>query len=253
MPYGKYRSGVYAKKARKAGRKAAYKGGRMVKQRYSGKSAIPNLLKDVTMLKHLVNVEKKRFDVTLTNSAAVSLTFGGATGAYSAIVSPTPSEGVSNNERIGNSIKLVSAMMNLRFSQQASALNPIDIKWFLVCRPDNGSGISATTSLSHFLEVNPFTTQRDYHSNRDAEYFSSMKVVASGVAHLKQDQITGGTGVVQRKVPLRLNYHLKYNTDTSTLTTKNQMYLFAVASEGDQALSTGALIQYNIRWYYTDN
>lgn len=241
----------FKKYAKKQG-KRAYK---YAKKRYvkNGGPNVTNIYKDVQMLKHLVNVEKKRFDVTLTNTAAVSLSFSGASGTYSAIVSPAPPEGVGNNERVGNSLKLVSAMINLRFSQQVSAINPIDVKWFLVCRPDNASGYSATSSLSHFLEVNPFTNQRDYHSNRDPEYFSTMRVVASGTAHLKQDQITGGTGIVQRKVPLKLNYHLKYNTDASVITTKNQMYLFAVASEGDQALSTGALIQYNIRWYYTDN
>jgi len=249
----KYRSGRYAKKAYKAAKKYTRPIRKNIKQRYSGASAIPNLLKDVSMLKHLVNVEKKRYDITLTTPAAVSLSFSSAQGAYTSIVTPLPGQGPALDQRIGNSIKLVSAMINLRFSQQSSAVNPVHVKWFLVCRPDNATSYSANASFQHFLEPNPFSTQRDYHSNRDPEYFNSMKVISSGTVLLKQDSITGGNSIVQRKVPLKLNHHLKFNTDTSTTTTRNQFYLFAVASEGDQALSTGALIQYNIRWYYTDN
>jgi len=237
--------------ARRVGRKVV----KAAKKRYMkrGSLNVSRIAKDVKMLKHLVNVEKKRFDITLTTPAPVSLSFNAAQGAYAAIISPAPIEGTGNGERVGNSIKLVSAMINLRFSQQGSAVNPIHIKYWIVCRPDNATSYTANSTFSHFLEPNPFSTQRDYHSNRDPEYFTSMKVITSGTVHLKQDSITGGQSIVQRKVPLKLNHHLKYNTDSSTITTKNQFYLFAVASEGDQALSTGGLIQYNIRWYYTDN
>jgi len=236
---------------KKSGLKKTYRKVRtMAKKRYSSRA---NIAADIAMLKHLVNVEKKRFDVTLTTPAAVSLSFSAAQGAYAAIISPQPIEGTGNAERVGNSIKIVSAMINLRFSQQSSAVNPIHIRWYIVCRPDNATSYTANSTFSHFLEVNPFTTQRDYHSNRDPEYFTSMNVIKSGTVLLKQDQVTGGTGIVQVKVPLKLNHHLKYNTDSTTITTKNQFYLFAVASEGDQALSTGGLIQYNVRWYYTDN
>jgi len=225
------------------------------KKRYMRKGSlnVARIVQDVKMLKHLVNVEKKRFDVTLTTPAPVSLSFNAAQGAYAAIISPAPIEGVGNNERVGNSIKLVSAMINLRFSQQSSAVNPVHIKYWIVCRPDNATSYTANSTFSHFLEPNPFSTQRDYHSNRDPEYFTSMKVIKSGTVVLKQDSITGGQSIVQRKIPLKLNHHLKFNTDATTISTKNQFYLFAVASEGDQALSTGGLIQYNIRWYYTDN
>lgn len=228
---------------------------RAAKKRYvrNGGLSMSKIMADVKMLKHLVNVEKKRFDISIPNTAPVSLSFNAGFGGYAAIVQPTPIEGAGNNERIGNSIKLVSAMMNLRFSQQALAVNPIQIKWWLVCKPDNSTGVSGASAVTHFLEPNPFSTQRDYHSNRDPEYFSAYKVITSGTVELKSDNTTGATGVTQRKVPLKLNHHLKFNTDSTTVTTKNQMYLFAVASEGAQENSTGALIQYNIRWFYTDN
>jgi len=246
---------AFMKSVKKYAKKQGKRAYKYAKKRYVKRGApnMKNIIADVKMLKHLVNVEKKRYDISISNTAPVSLTFSAAEGYYAAIVQPTPIEGAGNNERIGNSIKLVSAMMNLRFSQQANTVNPVHVKFWLVCKPDNATGVTATAAINHFLEPNPFSTKRDYHSNRDPEYFQSYKVITSGVVVLKTDQITGSTGVIQRKVPLKLNHHLKFNTDSTTITTRNQMYLFAVASEGDQSNGTGAFIQYNIRWYYTDN
>jgi len=93
----------------------------------------------------------------------------------------------------------------------------------------------------------------DYYSARDPEYFTAFRVIKCGVVSLHQDQITSGSATVQKKIPLKFNHHLKYNTDGSTTTTKNQMYLFVTCSGGDLGTATGATIQYNMRWYYTDN
>lgn len=242
----------YAKKMVKGGRKFARKVGKNIKKRYSGKSAIPNLLKDVTMLKHLVNIEKKRSDITV-GVTAVGQTLGAASGAYAAVISPTLLEGVTQGQRIGLSVKLVSACLDIQFVQQASTLNNIKLKWWIVCKPDNAPSTAATTAIANFFEPNPFSTYIDYYSSRDPEYFSSFRVIKTGIISLSQDQVTGGSATAQKKYPLKLNHHLKFNTDASTLTTKNQFYLFVTCSGGDASLGTGATIQYNMRWYYTDN
>jgi len=127
------------------------------------------------------------------------------------------------------------------------------LKWWIVCKPDNAPSTSASTAIANFFEPNPFSGVVDYYSSRDPEYFSSFTVIKTGTIMLKQDQITSGTALVQKKYPLKFNHHLKFNTDASTLTTKNQFYLFVTASGGDASIATGATIQYNMRWYYTDN
>jgi len=245
----------YAKKAARGGKIFARKVGKNIRKRYSGKTAIPNLLKDVSMLKHLVNVEKKRFDVNtsfgLVNCAQIN--GAGISGQYAAIISPTPVEGLQGNQRIGLSLKLVSACMDIQWIQQVSAVNRLKIMWYIVCRPDNSQLVSAATSISQFFEVNPFSGVNDYYSARDPEYFNAYRVIKKGSVTLSQDQITSGTANHQIKVPLKLDHHLKFNTDTSTTTTKNQFYFFAVASGGDTMVQTGTSLQYNIRWYYTDN
>jgi len=240
---------------RKSGLKKTYRKVRtMAKKRYGGSGGRSKLFKDVAMLKHLVNTEKKRFDVTLSNTVGVAqLSTAGVSGQYAAIITPFPLEGVTQGARIGNSLKIVSACIDLQFTQQASTVNRLRARWYIVCRPDNGTNYTAATSIAQFLEPNPFSTVNDYYSSRDPEYFTSMKVIKQGVVTLTSDSVTGARSNHQVKIPLKLNHHLKFNTDATNITTKNQFYLFVTASDGDVATNTGTALLYNCRWYFTDN
>lgn len=238
---------------RKSGLKKTYRKVRsMAKKRYSNRS---NIVKDIQMLKHLVNIEKKRSDTTVIIAQPFGRANAGADGAYHAIITPTILQGVAQGERTGNSVKLVSGCLDLSIEQQVNAVNQIKLKVWIICRPENASGYSAANTLQQFLEINPFTSRRDYYSNRDPEFFSEFRVIKCLNLTLTQDAISTGTARLQQKVPLKLNHHMKFNTDGSTNTTKNQFYLIVTASDGEMASPslTGAQLQYNMRWYYTDN
>lgn len=241
---------------RKVMKRVARKVGKAAKKRYVKKGGpnVKNIYKDVMMLKHLVNVEKKRFDTTLTTSTPIAqLTTAGVSGQYAAIITPFPLEGVTGSTRIGNSIKLVSACIDIQFAQQSASVNRLKFRWYIVCRPDNGFNYTASTSIAQFFEPNPFSTVNDYFSARDPEYFTAMKVIRKGVVQLHSDSITNARSNQQIKILLKLNHHLKFNTDATNITTKNQFYLFITASDGDTAINTGGAILYNCRWYFTDN
>jgi len=247
---------AFYKKAKRYAKGVVKRGAKMAKKRYvsKGKLNLSKLSNDINMLKHLVNTEKKRSDITVSTAVYASqFTTGGVSGAYSAIITPTIAEAITQGARIGNSVKIVSACMDIQFSQQASQINNLKLRYFIVCRPDNSSSSTAATAISQFFEPNPISTVVDYYSSRDPEYFTAFKVVKSGVISLKTDAIANAANSVQLKIPLKLNHHLKYNTDNSTLTTKNQFYLFVTASEGNTTLGTGSQLVYNMRWYYTDN
>jgi len=214
------------------------------------------IVKDLAMLKHLVNIEKKRIDVTQSTAVAFAQSnTTGVSGAYSALLSPKPDEGVAQGQRIGQSIKLVSGCLDMQITQQANTLNALKVKYWLVKRADNSSNYSSALSISQFFEANPFSGVVDYYSARDPEFFTAFKVVKTGTMVLPQDQITTGTAIKQIKVPLTFNDHLKFPTDLVGNTTKNQFYLFVTCSGGDiaPAILSGATIVYNMRWYYTDN
>lgn len=248
---------AFIKRAKRYAKGVIKRGVKMAKKRYMTKRGpnIKNIASDVAMLKHLVNIEKKRFDFTLSSAAsfAQSNTVG-VSGQYAISLSPnTIAEGVAQGQRIGQSIKLVSGFLSMQIQQQANAINDLKIKWLIVCRPDNSSLPSNATSIAQFFEPNPFSGVNDYYSSRDPEYFNAFKIIRQGTINLKQDNITTGTSIVQKRIPLKLDLHQKYNTDTVTPTVKNNVMLFIQCSGGDVALGTGATIVYNMRWYYTDN
>ena len=70
---------------------------------------------------------------------------------------------------------------------------------------------------------------------------------------LQQDQLAAGIAYAQLKIPLKFNHHLKYNSDASTVTTKNKFFIVLTCDTGDAVALTGAQYQLNMRWYYTDN
>lgn len=245
---------AFIRKAKRFGKRIIKKGARMVKKRYGGKSGMKTLVSDVKLLKSLVNVEKRRFDIT----SAGALTFGqtagvGVSGALCVNVSPTPGQGVVLSARTGLSIKVVSCCIDMYFNQSANAVNGGKIKWFLFIRKDNGVDTTPAVAQTQLMEVNPFSNVVDYHSSRDAEYFTSYQIIKQGQVTLTPDNLTSQIAFAQRKVPLKLNLHQKYNLDASNVTTKNKFFMLFTMDTGDTVALTGAQVQYNLRWYYTDN
>lgn len=240
---------------KKSGLKKTYRKVRtLAKKRYGGSGGRSKLFKDVAMLKHLVNVEKKRFDVTQnTSSNFAQLAGAGVSGQYAAIITPFPLEGVTNSTRLGNSLKIVSACIDIQFAQQSACVNKLRCRWYIVCRPDNGTNYTAATAIAQFFEPNPFSGVNDSYSSRDPEFFTAMKVIKQGQVILSTDAVTNARSNQQVKIPLKLNHHLKFNSDATNITVKNQFYLFVLASDGDTTANTGAAIVYNCRWYFTDN
>jgi len=201
----------------------------------------------------LFNVEKKRSDITYSNQNFGQFNNVGVGGALCLAMTPTIIQGISGNTRNGNSLKLVSACLDIQFAQQASALNNSKIRWHLIVLKDNSSAPPVASVLARYLEVNPFSNVIDYHSSRDAEYFTTFQVIKTGTVTIQADQMTSGTYYAQRKVPLKLNHHLRYNADATSITAKNAFFLVLTLDQGDIFISTGIQTQVNMRYYYVDN
>lgn len=232
------------------------KGKRAFKKRYvkRGGPNVANIYKDVMMLKSLVNVEKKRFDTTSAGPLTIGQTAGvGVSGGVCVNVSPAIAEGITGSTRNGLSFKIVSCCLDMYFNQSVNATNAVKIKWYMIMKKDNGVDTTNAQAYAQFLEPNPFSNVIDYHSSRDPEFFTAYRVMKSGVVNLQQDSITSQIAYAQRKIPLKLNFHQKFNSDVSTITTKNKVFMIFVLDTGDAVALTGAQVQYNLRWYYTDN
>lgn len=254
----------YARKsgvAKKATRKPKTVMGRINKftgDRYGrgGNISISKIVKDVMMLKSLVNVEKKTQTYTYpTNQASVARLNGtGNSGGFYTTIDPNVTEGVTATQRNGDSYKLISACADMEFRQQDNCINEIRYKWYIVRVPQNSANESDVTLFNKFFITNPFTGVRDFHSSRDPQYFSSFKIVKSGKGLLIQNSLTGEKSQNQIKIPLKLGFHQKFATDVSVTPTINSFKLFVVGDTGDKGVPlTGVYMNFTIKYFFTDN
>lgn len=235
----------YARKARGALIKRYFKKG------YTPK--VGRIMKDVAILKKALNTEKKRVESSQGVGVSFAQFAGASSGNYAVDITPVISQGATGSTRNGLSVKLTSCCLDIQVNQSTNTVNEFRYRWFIVCRPDASLATTAAVAITQFFENNLFSGVIDYHSNRDPEYFHQFRVLKSGIGKLTSDQLASQTSYNQWKVPMKLSHHLKYNTDVSTTTVKNQLFLFLVADSGDVTGLTGAQIRYNVRYYYVDN
>ena len=248
---------VNYKKTKRYGKRVMRRAGKVIKKRYSGQSGISNLVHDVSLLKQIINVEKKHVVTTGTG------TFGQANSTSSypggidyTNISPSIPVGTSALTRNGNSVKLTGGVLQLQIKQQSNTLNRLFYRVLLVRRVDcYQPATSASVGQSMFIE-NPFSPGSaclDYHSQRNTNTFSQYKIVKEIKGVLSQDQITSETAVNQISVPLKFNFHLRYSDSGTNLPISNNLYLIFLADSGIPSSSTGATWAYAMKYFYVDN
>lgn len=218
------------------------------------KPKVNQLVSDVKMLKSLINVEKKTAQVNnIGTYIPVAQANGAATGASCIDITPVISQGITNTTRNGNSLKLTSACFNMQLSQQASCVNNGTVKYCIVMIPDNSNPSALADVLAQFYEINGFNNVIDSYSNRDSEFYTKFKVLKSGVVRMASDNLAGQQYFKQIKSPLKLGFHLKYDSNASTTTTKNRILLITTADSGNTSSASGFQFQYDCQYWYTDN
>jgi len=248
-----------ATRKRYGSKKKGYKYGRMIKDG-AKVASMTSIARDVMVLKRAINSEKKKANLFLDDAYfGLTYTTGATTGGYYAsYMHPVIQQGNGSNERNGNSVKLVSAMFQAQFTPQTSADHTdLSFRWYIVNKPDANVATSPVTMANQLLNNNPFNGQLDTFSNRDPEFFTAYKIVATGSGKLKMSETDSSSKVPTWNVkqPLRLSLHQKYNGNANTNTTKNQLYLLCVADGGDSGpgFLTGINLKWTVDYYYVDN
>lgn len=225
------------------------------KKRYIGKKSgalrVGQIAKDVMYLKSVLNPEKK-FDEIYYNNQNVAANNGVPTGMLVLDVTPVISQGVTQNDRTGNSIKVCSSVLRAQVKQQANTTGPLRLKAWLI---QGTGGTEPTTSniSTQFLQTNPFSNVVDYFSQRNVNYFNDYKVLASKSITLRPDQYSGQFQIQELLLARKYkSMHFKY-TQTGTGIVQGTMFLVVVADWGDIAASTGAYLDLYNRVYYYDN
>lgn len=255
--YKKYKKGGIAKVAR-YGAKKVYK-------RYA-RGGMGQVAKDVAMLKAMVNTEKKYIDNTYSN--VFGQVNGNSSGAIPLDITIAPIQNVTYNGRTGQSLKLVSAQINIIINNQSATAVGTKMRFeiFYV----KGDPKTAAVAMSELYDANSLTTIIDYNSNRNPNNFSDYTKICSRTIWYPTEN-SGVAGSKQRmktlKINLKLNHHLRFDKNSTTLLT-GQIVILAFAETGNSsnviptttlnyiqntAVNTGFTYNMATRFYYVDN
>jgi len=251
-------------------KRTAKKVARVAKRRYfKGKGySRPNLstmVRDLALVKRSLNVEKKHIQSVISSNIDIGQTNANLNTGFSCVdITPVITQGVGYDQMTGNSVKLVSMALSLQIKQQSGTAHPMKVRMVIV--KTRGTPVSAGTFGLNFYDINPITGLTDYNSERNTNYFRDYTVIKTKTLYLQPDPTSGEIMLNNYKVIMKMNHHLKYNQNTTTLT-DGQLLVGFFCDSGNKSTTTastlanipvlkinsGATIQYFTKYYYVDN
>lgn len=246
-------------------RRQTKRGINYIKKRYSGPSGLNKVMSDVKLLKDIINTEKKFTERTISDTN-VGQWSGTGSGHYLGDVTPIFNQGTSDNQRLGNSIKLCSHYATLFFRQQANLATDIKVTCILFKhKTDTYNATTMATYASQLFNPNPwYGTAIDMYSGRNVDYYRDFVFLNKKTFIIGKD--TTGTVNNYKQIKLsipksKLNYHMRFN-DAGEIVDGN-IYLMVITNYGNissttnspdnQTTSTGVTMRYYGRYYYYDN
>lgn len=259
---------------KKAIKKVAKAAGRAVKRRYFkgkgySKPNVQRMVKDISYLKSVLNPEKKRHQVTVTDQV-VGQCNANVSAYYAIDITPNPAQGASSVQRNGNSIKLHSSHVRLQFQTQMASNPRYRLKIQIVKvlgQPISPIGNAVTT----MLEANPFVTGGtiyDFYSDRDPENFKQFKVLRTKYLTIQPNNITNVASMANISFGMKYpSHHVKFSADASTTVADGQIFMLITCDNGNvngstastlngtvlTAVNTGLIFQHDITHFYYDN
>lgn len=227
--------------------KKAYKSVKgMARKRYVTKTGkglrISQVVKDVAMLKSLVNAEKKHFTQksTGTNISAVGQVNGNANGTWSMDLTPNMSQGLTASQRLGDSVKLHSSYLRFQFQKQLNANQPIKLN-ISVYKVNGQPFTNIVTAYSTIFKPNDFISTPalyDYQSLRDTDYFKNFTLIRSKNVYMKESDFAGEPMIQDVSIPIRYkNHHIKWDNITNT-PSQGQLVIVIRADNGNYSGAT---------------
>lgn len=244
--------------------------GSTIKKRYGTfrDPKIGQIVKDISVLKGMMNAEKKRFEVSIVNGS-VGQVDGTASGHYLYDMTPVISQGVGFNQRTGNSVKLSSLFMDFQFISQVNQSADVFIKIELI--KIVGQPFSLVSDIfQKYIEPTSFVSGAniyDINSPRDPDFFKNYKVMAKKIVKVPADTISGQTAIKRVKMGLtKMEHHIRWDNNDPTVSmgqfillltadrgNKNSSTVSAVGGVPDIAVNTGVAMRSEFTYYFYDN
>lgn len=248
------------------------------------KATVTKIARNVRYLNRAVRGETKYRDNTAPSDFIPSVsqcyadTAGVQDAGWSLIdVTPTPSQGTGDHDRVGNQIRIKSFQFRFQGSQQKalSARMNLKVQLFRVkgSPVDVSTQSSASAVMSRLYEVNPASQFTDYHSIRNTSFFPEFELLMSKHITCQPDMIkTDATGglmaqICDAEVHRKISRAVRWDTYNPDALSNGQILMVILASTGNkgpnnitgtypalfnpQAVS-GLAYTYAIRWNFTD-
>lgn len=269
----------YAKKAGKAVEKKVF-GSKGFKGRYGigkGKGGFNfmQVAKDLAMVKSRLNVEKKSVDDDVFDDYVGQVDIN-ADGAYYRDITPQIAQGIAENQRIGNSLKITGLHMPIDILGGAYCLSERRFRFTILKVRSADLGVSAQEAFQKVWDVNPLTLVRDYNAPRAYRNSSNdgISVVYSKTRYMKAPHLDNGSqgadpverARLSHTINLKLQDLLRYDSNLSALPGGFKYILVVQMDAGNRnlgtvstadvpitAVSSGAYMRVFCRWWFVDN
>ena len=261
------------------GRKYAKRAKRAVKRRYfkGGKYRKPNvytMAKDISLLRGMLNSEKKVYTVSTSSSwYKVGQVDGNNSGHFLVGFTPNIPQGTTSAERIGKQVKLTSFHMDLQLYAQSQAIsgNKFTFEIWNIVGQYPGS---LTDFMGDVYTGNPFVTGQsqtiyDNTANRQISNFKNYRCVYRKQLYLQADDTSGQTAVKNYNLGKRYGKkgHMITWEPTGQTVTSGYQVMVIRADSGNvntttnstisgipiSGMNTGAWLKYQVSHYYIDN
>jgi len=240
-------------------------------------SGVAKLQRQVTALTKRVGYPE-RFDTQLNGRYEFGAFDTGFNREGSLVVDLTPNTlhsayanvgGVGG--RTGKAINLKSFQLRMRITSGANRMNGGRVDLYLVRQPQDQIALTSPGSatqmagVGHFLEPDPWISEAQGYScyttqslrQMDDANYGKFRVIAKRTVKFPMEPIGSVSAVGVKNVDIfqKVNFPIEYalGSEDDQDAVKNKIHLIAVCDGGNIAGGTGFLLQYNVKYFYTDN
>lgn len=258
--------------------------GKVMRKRYinkpTGALKLGQVIRDVAMVKKMVNAEKKHFGpttyiepVSTTNIFTVGLTNGAGEGMQMINITPQIIKGDNRDNRNGNSVKLVSGFVHINLAGQSAQANNSKLVFEIWQTKFKLYGLTPTPGVmgSDLFTQDPITGRYSSNCGRNPNFFKNFRLIRRQIVYTPQDNAGTSNFVRQVSLPFKLKQHLRWDDSNVGAAWTNTEYFLIVRSNNgnasptlisstsnaalglNTAVNTGFQFQLYSDYYYYDN
>ena len=208
-------------------------------------------IKEIKEIKERLNVEKKYKDADVSTDSVGQVNHNGD-GYVVYDVTPSITQGIDGDERVGNSLKMTGLTFPIQLSQQVSCFGARKVRVSLLRVTSADNGVTGTEAVEDFWDTNPLTGVRDINAprayrNSKTDGIKCLRTARVHVPAPVTDAATAGTvdntetNSKTFRVSVKLQDIFRYNASSDTAPDGLRYYLVFQCDTGNKSASNSGL------------